>query len=135
MSAWARTIPSLRLPTAKSRSATASSAANTCILCRHLRKLRNRNGQKGTVPIRGGPDEILGSRPQKGEGEPRRGSPLFLCLLPELSRAASRRGHEEKSDVRENAETAAEAGFPGRRARACRCDCRRSDRAQSRGCS
>ena len=53
---------------------------------------KHRNGQKGTVPTRGRP----GRDPKriettKGEGEPRKGSPLFLCLLPKLSRAAARR--------------------------------------------
>ena len=92
----------------------------------------HRNGQKGTVPTKGRPGrDPKGSRPQKGEGEPRKGSPLFLCLLPKLSRAAARRpGARRRDDVRENAKTAAEAGLPGRRAGACRCDCRRGDPAQ-----
>src|SRR5215212_2570753 len=54
MSAWARTIPCLRSPTARSHSATASSAASTCILCR-LAEAKHRNGQNGTVPTRGRP--------------------------------------------------------------------------------
>ena len=97
-----------------------------------LRKRRNRNGQKGTVPSRGGPDWILqGSRPKREKGSPGRGLPFFIafsrnCHGPPLGARARRR-----RDVRENAKIAAEAGFPGGCPGACRCDCRRGDRAQS----
>ena len=49
----------MRSPTARSRSEMASLAASTSTSCRRLRKARNRNGQKGTVPTRGRPGRDL----------------------------------------------------------------------------
>src|SRR5690242_20837631 len=104
----------------------ASSAANTCMSCRHLRKARNRDGQKGTVSTRGRPGRDLEdrSRPKGRRGKPPPLPSLYLkgpILLPKLSPGAARRpGRKEKSDVRKDAKTAAEAGLPGRCAGACR---------------
>src|SRR5690348_12819969 len=117
----------------------ASSVVNTCTSCRHLRKARNRDGQKGTVSTRGRPGRDLTKRIEAKKGE--EGSPLLSLLLyrkgqnllPELSSGAARRpATEEKSDVRQNAKTAAEAGLPGGRAGACRRHRRRGDRPQPR---
>ena len=78
----------------KSRSATASSAANTCILCRHYGST-NRNGQKGTVPTRGRPGRDPNRIETKGRrGAPGRDLPFFFvfsrCHLP-LSGGRERR--------------------------------------------
>src|SRR5689334_3665669 len=113
-SAWARIIRFLHLPTAKSRSATASLDASTSTSCR-LPERKHRSGQKGTAPTRGRPGrDLKKDRDQKGE----EGSPLssllsFLkgqILLPKLSRTACSGRAKEKDDVRENATTVAEAG-------------------------
>src|SRR6185437_13547807 len=64
---------------------------NMCMSCRLAERV-HRSGHKGTVPKKGRPGrDLKRSRPNKGEGEPRKGSPLFLCLLPKLSPAALRR--------------------------------------------
>jgi hypothetical protein len=76
-SASARTIPSLRLPTAGSRSATGSSAASSSVWTCLRKAQRNRDGRQRAVPRRGG------SRSRKRtefEGEEPPGSSPFSFL-------------------------------------------------------
>ena len=135
-SAWARTIPFLRLPTAASRFRDGKLGRKYVhIDADYAGGERNRGPvDKGPLPGGGSPDEIQ-TRIDKG----RRGKPPLLpfCFEPIFSRnchgaALAAPLGRRRDDVRADRTTAAEARLGRGRAGAGRSDRRRDDRPQPR---